>query len=58
MRSAAFHREKGYITHPMPTPINKNQNSDRAMYLSLSRGSRRLKNPRATETASANNTST
>ena len=49
-----FHRENGNIAHPIPTPISRNRIRDHKIYLTRSNGRRRLKNPNATETASAN----
>lgn len=47
-------RENGYIIHPIPTPISTNNKKDQPMYFARSRMGRRLKNPNATETISAN----
>jgi hypothetical protein len=52
----SFHvqREKGYITQPIPMPISRNKHRDHTMYFTRSSGGLRLRNPNATEIASAN----
>jgi hypothetical protein len=52
--NAVVHRENGYITHPIPTPISKNIKTDHPMYFRRSSAGLRLKNPNATEIAKAN----
>ena len=42
------------MAQPIPTPINKNKNSDQMMYFTRSLVRRRLKNPNAIEMSSAN----
>ncbi|MGA2812639.1 MAG: hypothetical protein ABSG16_14650 [Candidatus Acidiferrum sp.] len=46
-------RDAGYIAHPIPIPTAKNKNNDHKIYLILSIGRRRLKNPNATEITEA-----
>jgi len=53
-RCGGNYRENGYIIQPIPTPISTKSRNDQPMYFARSRMGRRLKNPKATETISAN----
>ena len=44
------------MAQPTAMPMSKNISKDQAMYFTRAMGRRRLRNPNATETASANNT--
>jgi hypothetical protein len=48
------HREKRYISHAAPMPIKRNRIKDHAAYLIRSNFVRRVRQPRAIETNSAN----
>ena len=47
--------EKGYIAQPTAMPTSRNKRRDHTMYFNRASGRRRLRNPNATETTSANN---
>ena len=48
------HLENGYISHAAPMPIKRNRTKDHAAYLIRSSLVRRVRQPRAIETNSAN----
>jgi len=48
------HRENGYISQAAPIPINRKSRKDHAAYLIRSNFVRRVRQPRAKETNSAN----
>ena len=50
----SLHRDSGYIAQPIPIPISRNKNSDHTMYFNRSMAGLRLRNPNATDIASAN----
>src|SRR5258708_28562757 len=51
--AAFFQREKGYIAHPIPTPIKRKRKSDHTMYFTRSTVRRRLRKPNAMEISEA-----